>query len=188
MPRTLWMGTIGLGVVFAVACGTGSPSGAGGSCPCAVGNSGLQFTIPCGGSDCVTLNGTATGYRCESDGTHVDPAVCEGPQAEGGVSDSQSPVETGGGESITVVCDESTSGSFECSVTILHDSDASSLDFQCTDFGGKLASACPTANVLGCCSYKAGYDYELCYYSPKPDVTALESECKSNGGTWSTSL
>ncbi len=48
-----------------------------GSCPCTVGNAGIHETIGCGESACLDLNGTVTGYRCESDGTHEDPTVCE---------------------------------------------------------------------------------------------------------------
>jgi hypothetical protein len=55
---------------------SGSGSGLGGSCPCTVGNSGLRFTIPCGQSSCITLNGQVQGYRCESDGAHDDPSAC----------------------------------------------------------------------------------------------------------------
>ena len=83
------------GVVFAVsgillalgACGgvsvdiptSGSGSG-GGTCPCTVGNSGLSFTIGCGESNCLSLNGTETGYVCGANGALTEnPSVCATP-------------------------------------------------------------------------------------------------------------
>ncbi len=68
--RILCLATIAL-----TSC-AGVTGAAGGSCPCIVGNSGIHVTLGCGESSCVYLNGTATGYRCGSNGATVDPSVC----------------------------------------------------------------------------------------------------------------
>jgi hypothetical protein len=59
--------------------GSGSGSGGGGSCPCTVGNSGIHYTLSCGQSACITLNGTETGYDCTQSGAVVDQTVCTNP-------------------------------------------------------------------------------------------------------------
>lgn len=56
--------------------GSGGGSGGGGSCPCTVGNAGIHFTIGCGQSECIDLNGQAIGYRCGPSGATEDPSVC----------------------------------------------------------------------------------------------------------------
>jgi hypothetical protein len=90
-----WTG-LGLGLSLAGACGSVGLNGSElpdggegtGTCPCTVGNAGIGFTIDCGGSECVALNGTETGYRCDSAGTHVDPSVCNSPPADAGARDT----------------------------------------------------------------------------------------------------
>jgi hypothetical protein len=57
----------------------GSSSSSGGGCSCTVGNSGLHFTIPCGQSQCIDLNGQAIGYACGTGGATEDPGVCTSP-------------------------------------------------------------------------------------------------------------
>jgi hypothetical protein len=65
------------GATFAMgACGGGVVTAVEGSCPCAVSNSGLPFTLGCGESRCVVVNGTATGYTCLPDGLTADPSIC----------------------------------------------------------------------------------------------------------------
>ena len=58
--------------------GGGSGSSGGGSCPCTVGNSGIHFTLGCGQSSCIQLNGQAIGYRCGQNGATEDPSICSG--------------------------------------------------------------------------------------------------------------
>ena len=84
-----------------------------GSCPCTVGNSSLQFTISCGGAQCISLNGAQAGYRCDSDGPHADDTVCA---SEGGSTTNCAPktcavatsqcgtVEDGCGSTISCPC------------------------------------------------------------------------------------
>lgn len=66
---------VGLMAALAAACTVSA--GATGSCPCTVGNSGLSVTLGCGESTCADINGTATGYVCDSDGLKTDPSVCD---------------------------------------------------------------------------------------------------------------
>ena len=76
------------GILFALgACGgvsvdvpSGGSGNGGGTCPCTVGNSGLSFTIGCGESNCLSLNGTETGYVCGPTGALTEnPAICDSP-------------------------------------------------------------------------------------------------------------
>ena len=90
-------------IALAAACSTsvapGQGQGPGGSCPCDVGNSGIHYSIPCGGSACVELNGTQTGYTCSESGATVNPVVCspgydsgiEAPDSATGAQDGSSP-------------------------------------------------------------------------------------------------
>lgn len=88
--------------LVAIACSTsestspGGGSGGGGGCPCDVGNSGIHFTIGCGQSQCVELNGQATGYRCDANGATEDPSVCTSGSSSGGSGSGGS---TSGGSS-----------------------------------------------------------------------------------------
>jgi hypothetical protein len=78
-----------------VSASPGAPGGLpgsvepGGSCPCTVGNSGIHVTLGCGEAQCLTLNGTETGYRCGAGGATIDPTVCTpGFDAGGGTPDA----------------------------------------------------------------------------------------------------
>lgn len=66
-------------LALSAACGipsvNGGPGG-GGTCPCTVGNSGLQFTVGCGQHACYDLNGVAHGVYCTESGPQDDPAAC----------------------------------------------------------------------------------------------------------------
>ena len=80
--RSAWIvvvacASIGVACSVSSSSTSGNDAGGGGSCPCTVGNSGLQFTLGCGEDQCLTLNGTETGYRCGPNGATVDPAVCQ---------------------------------------------------------------------------------------------------------------
>jgi hypothetical protein len=59
--------------------GSGGGSGGGGGCPCTVGNSGIHYSLACGQSACITLNGTATGYDCGPSGAVVNQTLCTNP-------------------------------------------------------------------------------------------------------------
>jgi hypothetical protein len=89
----LLAGLMALPLPLAAACSTGvstsltslatlpdgAPEPGGGSCPCVVGNSGLQFTIGCGDRQCLSLNGQAKGYHCTTQGAVDDPTICTNP-------------------------------------------------------------------------------------------------------------
>lgn len=45
-------------------------------CPCTVGNSGIHFTLGCGESQCIDLNGQEIGYICGQNGATENPAIC----------------------------------------------------------------------------------------------------------------
>lgn len=88
MLVSLWL----VGAPLAAACSTsiepggggsslgdGGLGGQGGSCPCEVGNDGIRFTIGCGQSQCITLNGQTSGVRCTEQGAVDDPSACTDP-------------------------------------------------------------------------------------------------------------
>lgn len=56
----------------------------------------------------------------------------------------------------------------------------------CSDVGGTWTTEpCPTANLVGCCSYEfGGSNYRECNYTGHPDSTPEES-CMFWDGTWS---
>lgn len=75
-------------VVAVIACtsesGSSGSDGPSGSCPCTLGNSGIQTTIGCGQSTCMALNGQVKGYRCTDRGAVEDMTVCTDPGGGGG--------------------------------------------------------------------------------------------------------
>lgn len=90
LPRFPWAVHAFL-LCVAAACSVSSSAGGGGGasgCPCVVGNSGIHFTIGCGQSQCVALNGQAIGYRCTSSGTTQDPSVCTAPDVADSSADA----------------------------------------------------------------------------------------------------
>ncbi len=92
LPRFRWP-ALALLLCGATACSTASLAGGGGSgggCPCEVGNSGIHFTIGCGESQCITLDGQALGYRCSSNGATQDPSVCTAPDVAEPAADTAS--------------------------------------------------------------------------------------------------
>lgn len=74
---TVLLAALALGCSISSNSTTPQDDVSGGSCPCTVGNSGLHFALGCGQSECLALNGSATGYRCGPHGATIDPAVCE---------------------------------------------------------------------------------------------------------------
>ena len=84
MSFRCWLGGVSLVMAAAVACG-GATVGVNGSCPCTVGNSGLEFTLACGASTCSDLNGVSTGYSCTQDGLKPDPTACASPGRDAGL-------------------------------------------------------------------------------------------------------
>jgi hypothetical protein len=56
----------------------------------------------------------------------------------------------------------------------------------CTDGGGTILAACPTANRVGCCTATTnGSPVASCYYAPA-DPSWEQQTCTINGGTWSS--
>jgi hypothetical protein len=62
----------------------------------------------------------------------------------------------------------------------------SSLNTNCTNAMGTVVTACPTADLVGCCTTKieGTYTSETCTYSG----TAADGEasCTAQSGTWTT--
>jgi hypothetical protein len=92
----------------------------------------------------------------------------------------------GGGGGMTFVCDQSTlAGVLQCTKTTnLSASDYGVLKTNCTTQMGAVVSACPTANVIGCCTDPAA-DAEGCFYMGAP-APMTATQCAMVGGTWST--
>ncbi len=79
-------------------------------------------------------------------------------------------------------------------------SDQKTYKDQCIQQGQTIGSACPTDNLVGCCTQKSanGYSLESCMYGADSmsdagstgDAGAMadsqKQNCESNGGTWST--
>ena len=89
--------------------------------------------------------------------------------------------------SVTVYCASTTAaGVTACVISRdLPSSEQSSVQNECTNNGGQIASACPTTGLVGCCTQtEAEVSVESCYYSGT--ASELKSQCGS--GTWSTSL
>ena len=58
------------------------------------------------------------------------------------------------------------------------------LDQNCTGQGGTPGTACPSANLVGCCNF--GGATETCYYDNDPSQALEASNCSAAGGTWQT--
>lgn len=73
--KTSILAAFSLAAAMAMGCGGGTVTLTG-SCPCTVGNSGIQVTLACGESTCADLNGTATGYTCTLTGLEPNATIC----------------------------------------------------------------------------------------------------------------
>ncbi len=82
---------------------------------------------------------------------------------------------------VTAVCDHSASTHY-CLITRVAASDETQANSNCTEQGGTLSSACPNANLTGCCTLDSG---EECYYPPTYTSMNAPSGCTLAGGTWS---
>jgi hypothetical protein len=202
MTRTaLALVLTGIGAALAAACSSnltlpldlGGDSG--GTCPCTVGNSGLSFTIPCGGSECLDLNGTATGYTCDETGTHVNQAVCnspphdagprsdattrhEGGLADAGAPDAHPPSDAGGDRVVLLdgeVCVPTSAGG-SCNDAGCSCAPAEGCSFACADVGpdaGVLLECNPAETCSATCGGTCAVDCEQ------------SSGCTVEAGAWS---
>jgi len=91
----------------------------------------------------------------------------------------------GGGGGMVLVCDETAVATVDqCTrTTDLNSSLYSALQSMCTQQGGKVVSACPTAGVIGCCT---NANSEGCFYTGGTNPMT-QAECSQAGGTWSAS-
>jgi hypothetical protein len=112
-----------------------------------------------------------------------------------GCSSATSPGSGGsgdGGGSVTLTCDNSTSGQ-ECVIyRNLTEAEATTQSSTCTasvaanGVGGTIVAACPTTNLLGCCNITTS---ETCSYSGQSSFSAahIQASCMTlPGATWST--
>ena len=92
----------------------------------------------------------------------------------------------GGGGTYCVVG----SGTAQQTCTGFKDESSTTKDAEkqaCSQNSGTIVSSCPTASLVGCCTYdSAGYTTEACYYEGTADQFMSACESQSNG-TWSTS-
>jgi hypothetical protein len=91
--------------------------------------------------------------------------------------------------------------SFACSVSVPNEtnnctlymnvsaSDEAKLKSNCTSAGGggagTVTSSCPTSGVVGSCANMMGTYSQVEYAYSSTGATALQTQCKSEGGTWS---
>lgn len=105
-----------------------------------------------------------------------------------GCSSSSTPSGSAGG-SPSVFCSASLAGTTICyGYTNLTSDQQNAVSSSCTgSLQGKIVSACPTADLTGCCkTATAGYNTEECYYGAA-NASADQQACTASSGTWSTS-
>jgi len=159
--------------------GAGNPSG--GSSSAGAGGAGTPTVPSCVmlESCCNTLPGAAKNACLQSAGYNKD-STCQSLLTQ---------YQTGG------LCADSSAGSdFFCYV---QDSGICTKTFAladyvdmyktaCTNMGGQTPDACPSDNLLGCCTIGTGTTaYETCYYMGNSDALDADT-CAQSTGVWST--
>jgi hypothetical protein len=113
----------------------------------------------------TTLFGLAV--ACGSNSGNTDGGASGGSGGSGGMQNAS--------------CDQSAKGA--CQLTPTSGSNLEAAANLCKQAGGTPGTACPTANLVGCCTIEMG---EQCYYKVSPDAEDAESICKGGGGSWAT--
>jgi len=75
-----------------------------------------------------------------------------------------------------------------CTATVVPSSDKMTFDGQCTDAGGVAGDHCPSAGLIGCCTFGGGaapVSSKVCSYMAGMGFD--QASCTSASGSWSTS-
>jgi len=92
-----------------------------------------------------------------------------------------------GGHPSDISCDEREATPHVCVLygEVMVDQQAD-VKATCTNAAGTVGGACPTANVLGICTITAGGAHTSeTYYSEGGETADMaQTDCTSNGGTW----
>ncbi len=161
------------------AFGSGYASGnlAGGKCPtygacvgkCPCGDTGCL--IGCGAPDATCTTATDAINTCEHQSC-ASACTSTGTGGSGGSGGS------GGNGTVAVAC--SAPAKNFCIIQTTLASDASMAQQACTNDGGTVVDACPTANLDGCCKLGA---LESCGYNGA-GTQQVQQDCATSGGTW----
>ncbi len=135
------------------------------------GSEGAELSFTCGklATCCVMLGGASEG-ACQGTADANDDDACS------------TQLNTYGAAClINSSCNMSASGT--CQELPIFPYYAMQAKSDCMQAGGVPVTSCPTADLIGCCTYPVAGG--ACYYSNATAPTT-QSACTQNGGTWST--